>query len=201
MGMWKFVFARPEIKDEFKNIERKICVAAHSTPYFDGIILYYALKYFGEKNLLIYARGPCPYFPEWCRSIGNCGGFIKEECDELQNVSNFCRVIFPSGGTVRWKTGFYVLAKKLNAKIVILGIDHKNCRVVVDSIIQPRETFEETKDICIKQLRKYKAGPLCYILRVLFNYGCETYTYNINQLYYCRGVCLLFILFFCYNVG
>jgi len=201
MGMWKFVFARPKIKDEFKNVERKICVAAHSTPYFDGIILYYALKYFGEKNLLIYARGPCPYFPEWCRSIGNRGGFIKEECDELLNAKDFCRVIFPSGGTVTWKTGFYVLAKKLNAKIVILGIDHKNCRVVVDSIIEPRETFEETKDICIKQLRKYQAGPFCYILRVLFNYGCETYTYNIIQLYYCRGVCLLFILFFYYSVG
>ena len=158
MGMWKFVFACPKIKDEFKNVERKICVAAHSTPYFDGIILYYALKYFGEKNLLIYARGPCPYFPEWCRSIGNSGGFIREECDELLNAKDFCRVIFPSGGTVTWKTGFYVLAKKLNAKIV----------------------------------------------RVLFNYGCETYTYNIIQLYYCRGVCLfclLFILFFYYSVG
>ena len=200
MGRWKFVFAYPSIETDFKNSERKICIAAHSTPYFDGIILYEALKYFGEKNLLVYARGPSPYFPEWCRLIGNRGGFIKDECEELQNVPNFCRVIFPSGGTVEWKTGFYVLAQKLNAVIVILGIDHKKYCVVVDSVIQPRETFEETKDICIKQLRKYEAGSFCYILRILFNYGCETYTYNITQLYYCRGVCLLLILFFCSNV-
>ncbi len=202
MGGWKFVFAHPELEDEFKNAERKICVAAHSTPYFDGIISYNALKYFGENNLLVYVCGPSPYFPEWCRRVdNNRGGFIRDECEELQNVPNFCRVIFPSGGTVEWKTGFYVLAQKLNAKIVILGIDYEKYSVVVDSIIQPRETFEETKNICLKKLRKYKAGPFCYILRVLFNYGCETYTYNIIQLYYCRGVCLLFILFFFYSVG
>lgn len=203
MGRWKFVFPKPEIKNEFKNTRKKICVAAHSTPYFDGIILYYALKYFGEKNVIVYARGPSPYFPDWCRLLGNRGGFIKEECDELENASEFCRVIFPSGGTVKWKTGFYVLARQLNAKIVILGIDHKNYCVVVDSLIQPRETFEETKNICIKKLRKYEPGPFCYILRVLFNYGCETYTYSILQIYCCRGLGLLLIFFgiyMCWNI-
>ena len=169
-------------------------MTAHSTPYFDGIILYKALQFLGEKNLLVYPRGPSPYFPKWCRPTDNRGGF-KEEYNELQHTTNLCRVIFPSGGNVTWKTGFYVLAKKLNAKIVILGIDYKNYRVVVDSIVQPRKTFEETKDTCMKQLRKYEAGPCCYILRVLFNYGCETHRFDKVKIYFSRGLLGIFVLF------
>ena len=188
---WRFVFANSHVEKDFINTPKKICVAAHTTPYFDGIITYAALQHFGEENAIVYVRGPSPYFPKWCKQIRWTGGFLQNECNELKNSAGFCRVIFPSGGTVKWKTGFYVLAKKLNAKIVILGIDFKTRQVVVDSVINPKETFEETKNICIYRLRQYEPGPFCFTMRVLCNYGCETYMYNIIQI--CIFRCLFYV--------
>ena len=202
MKKWSFVFADSTIEKDFYNSPKKICIAAHSTPFFDGFILYQALKYFGEENAVVYARGPCPYFPQWCKQIDGTGGFIQKECNALGNSSHFCRVIFPSGGTVTWKTGFYILAKKLNATIVILGIDYKNSIVVVDGILNLQDdnpSFEKIKNTCITRLCKYKAGPFCYILRMLFNYGCETYSFDYNILYFSRGL-LFFAFFLCFSL-
>jgi hypothetical protein len=195
---WKFVYSTSKLEKEFLNTPKKICVAAHSTPFFDGYILYKAFKYFGENDPLVYARGPCPYFPEWCIQIPKkCkGGFVKKEILVLQNTPCFCRILFPSGGTVRWKTGFYVLAKQLDAKIIICGIDYDTNRVIIDSIIEPLDTFEETKELCISRLRKYSSGPLGFILRVLSNYGCETYKYNKEIIYFYRGVFIFMFIFF-----
>ena len=119
----------------------------------------------------------------------------KNEILSLQDTKKFCRILFPSGGTVNWKTGFYVLAKELDAKIVIMGVDYNAHTVVVDSIISPLDTFEETKKICITQLRKYIPGPFCYILRVLCNYGCETHNYNKSFIYFYRYMCIFIGLY------
>jgi len=193
---WKFLYSTPELEKEFLNSPKKICVAAHSTPFFDGYILYKAFKCFGEKNPLLYARGPSPYFPDWCIQITSKGGFVKNEILSLQHTAKFCRILFPSGGTITWKTGFYVLAKQLDAKIVVCGIDYTTNSVIVDSIISPLDTFQETKEFCISRLRKYAPGPLGFILRVLCNYGCETYKYNKQDISFYRGVFIFFLFFY-----
>jgi hypothetical protein len=195
---WKFLYSTSELEKEFLNSPKKICVAAHSTPFFDGYILYKAFKSFGEKNPIVYARGPSPYFPDWCIQITNKGGFVKNQILSLQNTANFCRILFPSGGTITWKTGFYVLAKEIDAKIVVCGIDYSTNRVIVDSIISPLDTFEETKEYCISRLCKYSPGPLGFILRVLCNYGCETYKYNKQDISFYRGT--LFITMFIFFI-
>jgi len=187
---WKFSYSSEIVKTDFINAPRKICIAAHSTPYIDGIVLYNALKYLGEDNPIIYVSSYCisPYLVNWCMAIPTTGGFIKSECAALEKITTFCRAIFPSGGTVRWKTGFYILANILGAKIVIMGIDYKSRHVIVDSVLDPLHgsLFEETKQICITRLRKYEAGPFCYLLRVLFNYGCETYMFNLKTIWILR---------------
>ena len=101
---------------------------------------------------------------------------MNKELAVLSTKPTFCRIIFPSGGTIRWKTGFYILAKLLGAKIAIVGIDYATREVVIDSIIDPANTFEETKEICIARLRTYTPGPFWYILRRVLQYGCETYS-------------------------
>jgi hypothetical protein len=201
---WKILYSTSELEKDFLNSPRKICVAAHSTPFFDGYILYNAFKSFGENNPQVYARGPSPYFPDWCIQITNKGGFVKNEILSLQNTPKFCRILFPSGGTITWKTGFYVLAKQLHAKIVVCGIDYNTNSVIVDSIIDPLDTFEETKKFCISRLRKYSPGPLGFILRILCNYGCETYKYNKEIIYFYRCIFIamllyMFILYFYYT--
>lgn len=195
---WKFSYSSQNTMEQFLSSPKKICIAAHSTPYVDGIVLYYALKCFGINDPNIYVSSYCitPYLHKSCISIPSTGGFIKREQTELENKSTFCRVIFPSGGTITWKTGFYTLAKVLDAKIVVLGIDYCTRQVIVDSVIDTSRTFEETKQICITKLRKYESGPLCYLLRVLCNYGCETYMFDIKTMWNIRLCIIVFVLVF-----
>jgi hypothetical protein len=195
---WKFSYSSQNTKTDFINAPRKICIAAHSTPYFDGIIVYNALKYFGIREPVMYIRVfssyITPYLHKSCMAIPSNSGFIKNECVALEHIPEFCRLIFPSGGKIYWKTGFYVLAKILGAKIVIIGIDYKTRSVVIDSVIDPRlHTFEETKKICIDRLCNYEPGPFCYVLRVLCNYGCETYMFDVKTLWSIRLYILLFV--------
>jgi len=129
-----------------------------------------------NTDVLVYIRTVGIYKPTYCIEVPTSGGLINRELAELSDKPAFCRILFPSGGTIRWKTGFYVLAKLLGAKIVIVGIDYATRDVVVDSIIDPANTFSETKEICIARLRTYTPGPFWSILRVLFRYGCETYS-------------------------
>jgi hypothetical protein len=193
---WKFSYSSQNTMEQFIQAPKKICIAAHSTPYIDGIVLYYALKYFGITDPNIYVSSYCitPYLHKSCISIPSTGRFIKREQTKLENKPTFCSVIFPSGGTITWKTGFYTLAKVLDAKIVILGIDYRTRQVIVDSVIDTSQTFEETKQICITKMRKYEAGPLCYLLRVLCNYGCETYVFDMKTMWNIRLCIIVFVL-------
>ena len=212
---WKFSYSCENTMQDFRNAPRKICIAAHSMPYFEGILLYHALTYLGlnsewnrscpgvlSLNPVFYVSGLgiSPYVYDWCMHIPNGGGFIKRECKSLENVYTFCRVMFPSGGNITWKTGFYILAKTLNAKIVIMGIDYKTKQVIIDSVIDPLDSFEKTKSICITRLRKYEAGPFCYILRVLCGYGCETYLFDEIHIWIFRCSVITLFLYSCYFV-
>ena len=179
---WKLTFRSPDIREQFYNTPKLICIAAHTTPYIDGILLYITVVLSmirGEEctntDIGIYIRTIGVYTPTYFIEVPKSGGFINRELAELSDKSAFCRILFPSGGTIRWKTGFYILAKSLGAKIVIVGIDYATREVVIDSIIDPANTFEETKEICIARLRTYTPGPFWYILRRIFQYGCETY--------------------------
>jgi len=90
----KFIYSSPIIEREFINTPRKICIAAHTTPYFDGIIIYRALKYFGEDNPQAYVRGYSPYFPKWCIPISSTGGFIKTKYYHYKIQKNFVEFYF-----------------------------------------------------------------------------------------------------------
>ena len=181
---WNITFSSFKVKDAFVNTRKKICIAAHTTPFFDTIILNTLLQKLGEIPM-VYMKSISllfPYIPEYGIEIHQ-GGFVNYEIDRLSKMSEFCHIIFPSGRTIRWKTGFYYLAKNLHkldnsTKIVVLGIDYTKQTIVVDSVIDPIESFEETKQFCITRLRQYSAGPFSYLLRIICNYGCETYDYG-----------------------
>jgi len=110
------------------------------------------------------------------------GGFVQKEIKILKETDVFCRCLFPSGGTVKWKTGFFVLAKETGADIFLLGLDYSNNTVTVDSVLDTKMPVQEATIIAQQRLRKYSAGPLYYILRVLIGYGCETYDISTRRL-------------------
>ena len=194
---WSISFSSPAVEESFRASTKKICIAAHSTPFLDGMILHAFLMRVGVPDHVFFVRGLFGMGPSWCKEIIN-GGFIANEIKELKNRENFCRVIFPSGGNVKWKTGFYALAKELEADVIILGLDYSNKRVVVDSFISNKITFEEARTEAIQRLQKYSAGPLCFSLRVLIGYGCMTYDVSWEKLLLIRlfiVTVLIFIIF------
>lgn len=195
---WKFEYSSEDTEYYFLQNPRKICISAHSMPYIDGLIVYSALKYLGEINPILYGRGLFfGYGPHWYKEISTNGGFVNKEIIELSNKSSFCSVIFPSGGTIEWKSGFYILSKKLNVPIILIGIDYFEKKVIIDSIILPINNLEETKKVCIECLRKYSPNRFSLFLRIFMNYGCEVYDFNWKQIWFYRFLFIsIFISFF-----
>jgi len=65
----------------------------------------------------------------------------------MDKEDEFFLVMAPEGTrkrTERWKTGFYQIAKKLNAPIILGYIDYRRKRVGLDKIIYP--TWNEDED-------------------------------------------------------
>ena len=130
---WTFSYKSSDVENQFKHTNRMICISAHSTPFIDGILLHEALKYFGIYNHIFYVKGLFGFSPYWCKEITS-PLFLSNEIRLLNSKDSFCRVFFPSGGTIQWKTGFYVLAKETKATIIVIGIDYQRkniCKSII----------------------------------------------------------------------
>lgn len=167
---WRVRFASESVEERWANTERKVVISAHTTPFLDGIHLHFALDRL-ETPHVIYARGLGCLCPSWCREI-EPGGFVSGEVRALRSKASFCRGVFPSGGAVAWKSGFYHIARQTGAGVFVFGIDYGRRRVVVDSFFDPRRmTAADVRDRAIDRLRAYGPGPVCVPMRVLFGYG------------------------------
>jgi hypothetical protein len=117
----------------------------------------------------------------------------------LRYEIDFCRIIFPSGGTVTWKTGFYNLAKHTSSKTFIVGLDYSKKEVVVDSVFDvSKMTFEEAAHHSIAKLKKYGPGPICLFMRIICGYGCMTYDVPKQELFMYRTVLCVVLAFVLY---
>jgi hypothetical protein len=198
---WTFEFSSNEVQSQFYYHPRKINIAAHTMPYLDGLLIYIAMKHWKQTNAVIYGKGSiCGYGMKWYKPIPSTGGFIQDEIDDLSYQSSFCSALFPSGGKIKWKSGFYIMAKKLEVPIFIIGLDYSKKTVVIDSMIIPCNTFQETKHICIHRLRAYVPSPFCFFLRVCLNYGDEVFLFDWKWIWFYRvfffaGLFSFFILF------
>lgn len=162
------------LSEEWESSPRKIVVCAHTAPFLDGIIIHRALS---DTPHLIYSRGLCWDLlrPSWCQEIKR-DGFVAAEAARLSLLDEFCRVIFPSGGTVEWKTGFYHLAKATGATVFVVGIDYDTGSAVIDRAIDPNTvSSEEAVAIAKARLARYAPFPLYWPLRVIIGYGDEAH--------------------------
>lgn len=174
-GWWNVSFRNEKIKQQFLYSPRKICISSHSAPFIDGMLIHSALSHCNISHL-IYSKYLSIFTPIWCKDIGQFNhGFVQRESDILNRQKTFCRVIFPSGGRIKWKSGFYYLAKETNADIFIIGIDYKLKKVVIDSKLEMDTSFKNIKENAIKILSSYVPFPLYLFLYKSIGYGCETY--------------------------
>ncbi len=176
---------------------RKIVVCAHTAPFLDGLLVHRALCGIGTPHV-VYTRGLRwdSLRPSWCQEIKR-EGFVAAEAARLSALKEFCRVIFPSGGTVEWKTGFYHLAKATGAKVFVVGIDYKSaCAVAVDCAIDP-ETVSADEAVAIAQARlaRYAPFPLYAPLRVLIGYGDEAHDIARWKIRLARAVIIVLVVY------
>ena len=67
-------------------------------------------------------------------------GFIDRTVDKLKNVDKYYILMSPEGDTYkanRWKSGYYILAKKLKIPIIVIGIDFSDHMLKLPMIINP----------------------------------------------------------------
>ena len=171
---WNVSFKNENTKHQFLYSSRKICISAHSMPFIDGLLIHSALNQCNISHL-IYSKHLSIFTPKWCENISLFGGFIQRESTLLNRQKSFCRMMFPSGGRIKWKSGFYYLAKETNADLFVIGIDYNLKHVVIDSILDMNMPYEDIKKKAIKILSNYVPSPLYLFLYKLFGYGCETY--------------------------
>lgn len=199
----KLRFSSKKVETEFFETPRKICIAAHTVPFLDIFAIYYSSTYWRELYTKIYVSENSWYLPSWCISVKR-GGFVQQEVEHLSALPEFCYILFPSGGTITWKTGFYILARETNAKIVILGINYWNGEIVVDSLVSPiSKSYPEIKDITMVKLRTYPAWYECmFFLQSLgIPYGCETFPISRYSIWLARGLFFLGVFsFFAYYI-
>ncbi len=74
-------------------------------------------------------------------------GFIDYAVEKLKHVDKYFILISPEGDTTRnkWKSGYYVLAKKLKIPIIVVGIDFADHCVKVPMIINPSWSYQKPK--------------------------------------------------------
>jgi len=196
----KLRFSCENVETEFRNTPRKICIAAHTVPFIDIFAIYYSSPVFLQLETKIYVSEHSDYLAPWCIPVKR-GGFIQQEIGRLSALSEFCRILFPSGGTISWKTGFFILARETRAKIVVLGIDYFRREIVVDSLISLSPispSFQEIKEIIIQRLRAYPVRYECmFFLQSLgIPYGDETFPISVRSMYIARVLLFLSICFF-----
>lgn len=196
----KLRFSSEKVEQEFRNTPRKICIATHTMPFLDIFTIYWSSTCWRELETKIYVSENSWYLPSWCIPIRK-GGFIGQEIERLSALPEFCHILFPSGGTIVWKTGFYILARETDAKIVVLGIDYVRREIVVDSILSPiSKSWQEIKQTAIQRLRTYPVRYECmFFLQSLgIPYGCETFPISRRSIWMARG--LFFLCLFIYYI-
>jgi 1-acyl-sn-glycerol-3-phosphate acyltransferase len=160
---WRIHYNRMYFSTKYKNIIRPtnslqnimekhknlVCVASH-TSIWDGflIVLYIfrekvptlgAAKYelfWGIFGYILRYIGFIPIY--WDKKTDTTGQIVEFiEKNNAQNNRNLFLGIFPEGSRWkdRWKTGFWRIARKLNCKILTIGLDYEKRYIVPYSII------------------------------------------------------------------
>jgi 1-acyl-sn-glycerol-3-phosphate acyltransferase len=156
--------------NSYKNIMEKhkklVCVSSH-TSIWDSIII--VLYIFSEKIPTLGAAkyelfwGPFGYF---LRYIGFIPIYWDKKTDTtnqivefigknaLTNNQNLFLGIFPEGSRWkdRWRTGFWYISRKLNCKILTIGLDYEKRYIVPYSIIMATDDVNNDIEVIKEQL-------------------------------------------------
>jgi len=165
-------FKSKKTKHDFYNDPKKIMVCNHCLPFVDGLWLHFILN-LANISHFIYAGYCFSYENSWIRPIRS-PNFIEKETCHLNSLRRCCCVIFPSGGKIKWKSGFFYLSRNTNIPLYIARLNYSNGKIeILERIsLDKDEEFENVKSYMIAHLRM-KSLWWMYILR-WFGYGDES---------------------------
>lgn len=146
-------FMSDELRYRFFNDPKKLLVCNHCAPIIDGLWLHIALTVENVSHYIY--MGHCfQYGNSWLKPIQS-PHFIETEIRSIQRMKQCCPAIFPSGGAIKWKSGFYYIAKYADIPIYIVRLNYSLRKIeVIDRIkIENHNTFDEVKQHIFKRMR------------------------------------------------
>lgn len=148
--------------DQHKYI---VCVFSHSSYYDFFIMLLYKYKYYNKLHNLKVIIKPdyFQYMGFLLKRIGGIaatnianknGGKTQQIVEELQNEPSTKLLICPKGTILRgeWRTGYYYIAKELNAPLCVVGLDYEQKNVYFGDVIHVDEEEPIIRDKLYKEL-------------------------------------------------
>ena len=168
-------FFSDELRCRFFNDPKKLLVCNHCIPVIDGIWLHTMLTI---ENISHYMYiGYCfQYGNSWLKPIIS-PNFVKKEVRSIQKSKECCPVIFPSGGTMKWKSGFFHLSRNAAIPIYVVRLDYTLgiIEILGRVTVNDHNTFEEVKKHIISWMRSgwKKKSPWWITCLHWFGYGDE----------------------------
>jgi hypothetical protein len=168
-------FASDELRYRFYDDPKKLLVCNHCAPIIDGLWLHIALTIESVSHYIY--MGHCfQWGNSWLKPIQS-PRFVENEIRSIQSSDQCCPVIFPSGGTMKWKSGFFYIAKSADIPIYIVRLNYavRKIEVVGRVTVHDHNTFEEVKQYIIARMRagKYKKPMWWMSILHWFGYGDE----------------------------
>jgi len=151
-SIFLFLIGWSSVNKQYLDILNKHdqCVIVFShTSYWDFyLLILYLLKYPETLSYIRTLVKPQPFeYAGWLlRKLGAIpstkledkkGGAVERIINELTKNNKFAFLISPKGTIIKseWRTGYYVIATKTKAKLLVAGLDYeKKCVIVSDSI-------------------------------------------------------------------
>ena len=170
-------FENETLKCQFQSDKKKLIIANHTTPFIDAIWMHSVM----DIPHFIYMAHCMDYENDWIRAVKS-PYFVKNESEYLQSLTSFCAILFPSGGAIDWKSGFYYLSKNTDAVVYLTTIDYCTRKITIVERYEPANySWIEIKKECIEGIYSRVQTPIWSDFLHLFGYGDEAMINKKNR--------------------
>jgi 1-acyl-sn-glycerol-3-phosphate acyltransferase len=161
-----------DIEEQIENLPTKLIIISSHTSIYDfiiGMLFYYA--YLREKyNVNILMKKDFEIITKPILSLidnkidlisvssDKKHGLTDKICNDLIDKNNYMLYISPEGTrkcTETLRSGYWIIAKKLNIDILYVGIDFSDKIVKLEKVRKAEEDWEEEQKLFINDCKKY----------------------------------------------
>lgn len=154
-----------DLQHKYEQHPYIVCVFSHSSYYDFFIMLLYKYKYYDQlHNLKVVIRPDFfNYFGFILRRLGGIpatnianknGGKTEHIVNTIQQEPTARLLICPKGTIIRgeWRTGYYHIAKALNAPLCVVGLDYEQKNIYFGGLVHVNEDEPTIRDKLYKEL-------------------------------------------------